>query len=362
MKIVFVSQPLSTGGAERVVAALANKFVELGHEVKVVVVDNGDSNIYYTHEEIEFIHIAKPSNPFFDLLYRAKKMRTYFAEYKPDVIIPFTTQKNVSVLLATLFTKHKVIACERNNPKEDPSNKILRMLRILLFWTAEGFVFQTENARDYFTKGIRSKSIVIPNPISEMLIEAWQGEREKRIVMASRLNPQKNIDMAIDAMEIISKKYPDYVLEIYGKSYAGLYDYENHLKKRVEEKKLQDHVAFKGFCSNVHERIKKASIFLITSNHEGMSNSLMEALALGLVCISTDDPNGGAKALIQDRKNGMLVPVGDSEACTAALVEAISDGDLRKKCSKNAIKIRDEMSIDRIANKWLEYINEVVRR
>lgn len=360
MKIVFVSQPLSTGGAERVVAALANRFYELGHEVKIVVVDNGDDNVYYTYPDIEFIHIAKPANPIADLVYRAKKMRCYFNTYHPDIIIPFTTQKNVSTLLATLFSKHKVIACERNNPASDPSNKILRILRKLLFWTAEGYVFQTEEAKDYFSKRIQERSCVIPNPIKDDLIQPWNGVRDKKIVMASRLNRQKNIEMAIDAFEEISKKHPDYRLEIWGKSYLGSYDYENELKQRAFDKGLEKYVIFKGFSPNVHEEMKDASIFLITSNHEGMSNSLMEALALGLPSISTDDPNGGARALITDHENGILIPVGDTKACVNALDELINNRDLCQKLSFNAMKLREELSVEHIAEQWLSYLNRVL--
>lgn len=361
MKIVFVSQPLSTGGAERVVAALANKFHEMGNEVRIVVVDNGDQNVYYTHPGIEFIHIDKPKNPIIDLLYRAKKMRCYFNDYKPDIIIPFTTQKNVSVLLATLFSKHKVIACERNNPASDPPNKFLRILRALLFWTAEGYVFQTNEARDYFSRKIQKKSIVIANPIKDDIIQPWEGDSEKRIVMASRLNAQKNIEMAINAMETIIKKFPDYKLEIYGKSYQGLYEYENMLKSMVKNKRLESVVLFKGFSPNIHEQIRSAKVFLITSNHEGMSNSLMEAMALGLPCISTDDPNGGARALIKDRINGILIPVGDATKCAEALEEVLSDYELASRISYNAKKIRNEMSIEKIASMWISYIESVIK-
>jgi glycosyltransferase involved in cell wall biosynthesis len=360
MKIVFVSQPLSTGGAERVVAVLANRFHELGNEVKIIVVENGDKNIYYTHPEIEFIHIAKPSNPIVDLLYRAREMRKFFNEYHPDIIIPFTTQKNVSTLLATLFSNHKVIACERNNPISDPTNKILRILRKMLFWTAEGFVFQTEEAKHFFSKRIQERSCVIPNPIKDDLIQPWTGLREKKIIMASRLNPQKNIEMAVDAMQEISIEHPDYRLEIWGKSYFGFYDYENALKQRVIDKKLENCVSFMGFSSNVHEEMKDASIFLITSNHEGMSNSLMEALALGLPCVSTDDSNGGARALIKDHVNGILIPVGDTKACSNALNELICNVDLRQRLSVNAMKLRDELSVKRIADQWLAYMKQVL--
>ncbi len=361
MKIVFVSQPLSTGGAERVVAVLANRFYELGNEVKIIVVDNGDENIYYTHPEIEFIHIAKPANPIIDLLCRAIAMRKFFDEYKPDIIIPFTTQKNVSALLATLFSEHKVIACERNNPASDPTNKILRVLRKLLFWTAEGYVFQTEEAKNYFSRRIQKRACVIPNPIKFDLIQPWIGEREKKIIMASRLNPQKNIEMAIDAMKEILIDHSDYRLEIWGKSYDGCFEYEHSLKRRVVENRLDNNIFFMGFSPNIHEEMKDATAFLITSNHEGMSNSLMEALALGLPCISTDDSNGGARALIADHENGILISVGDTQGCINALEEIIVNAELRKKLSHNAVKIRDELSVDKISEKWINYIISVLK-
>ena len=361
MKIVFVSQPLSTGGAERVVATLANRFYELGNEVKIVVIDNGDENVYFTYPEIEIIHIAKPSNPVIDLLYRSGKMRKYFNKYHPDVIIPFTTQKNVSTLLATLFSKHIVIACERNNPVSDPSNKILRFLRKILLWTSKGYVFQTEEAKEYFSKSIQKRACVIPNPIKSDLIQPWFGDRDKKIVMASRLNQQKNIEMAIDAMEVVTKKHPEFRLEIWGKSYEGLYEYEFSLKKRVVEKRLENNVIFMGFSPNIHEEMKDATAFLITSNHEGMSNSLMEALALGLPCVSTNDSNGGARALITDHENGILINVGDTQACISALEEIIENDKLRYKLSHNAVKIREELSVDKISEKWTNYIISVLK-
>lgn len=361
MKIAFVSQPLCSGGSERVVAALANAFDDLGHEVKIIVVDNGDENVYPTNDAIEFIHIDKPKNPVTDLFHRALRMRKFFSAYKPDIIIPFTTQKSVSALLAVLFTKHKVIACERNNPSEDPSNKFLRVLRKLLYWRADGFVFQTQQAKEYFSLKIQSRARVIFNPISSNIVEPWNGPRTKRIVMASRLYPQKNIAMAIDAMAEIAKKYPEYTLEIYGKGYQGQDEYEKKLLKQIADLNLQNNVMLKGFSSNLHLDIRDASVFLLTSDHEGMSNSLIEAMALGLPCISTDDPNGGARALISTGENGVLIPVGDKEACIRSLNILLGDAELRNRIANNAVKVREELSINRIANQWIGFILEVIK-
>lgn len=362
MKIVFVSQPLCSGGAERVVATLANAFDDRGHEVKIIIVENGDKNVYRTNDSIEIIHIDKPKNPLIDLLHRAGQMRSCFYQYKPDVIIPFTTQKNVSALLAALFTPYPVIVCERSTPKHDPANKMLRILRKFLFFTGEGFVFQTEAARQFFSKKIQSRSVVIPNPINDFMIEPYTQEKSQRIVMVCRIDRVKNIEMAIDAMTEIAKLHPGYTLEIYGKSYFGYEGYEDTLRKRAFDKNLEDVVVFKGFSNDVHNEIKDAEAFLLTSNHEGMSNALIEAMALGLPCVATDVDSGSVRAFIDDHYNGLLIPVEDTEACIRALDELLSDADLRKQISTNARKIREELSVNHISQRWMEYIKKVARQ
>ena len=355
MKIVFVTQPLSTGGTERVVAALANRFFELGHEVKIIIVDNGDKNTYFTYKGIELINIDKPNNFVIDFFHRARVIRKYLKNYKPDVVLPFATQKNVSVLFAMLFTNQKIIISERNNPYKDPRSRYLRILRKLLYFTADGYVFQTEGAKGYFSKSIQKRACVIPNPINSFIPDVWEGDREQRVVMVNRLDSQKNIKMGIDAFSHVVKKYPQYRLEIYGKG-----PLEKELQQYITEKNLNEKVILKGFCTNVTEQIRNAEIYLLTSDYEGMSNSLMEALALGLVCISTDHPTGGAKALIKNGENGLLIPIRNIEACAKAINKVLSSDSLRIKLSENAVRIREQLSIENIAVQWETYIRKII--
>ena len=99
---------------------------------------------------------------------------------------------------------------------------------------------------------------------------------------------------------------------------------------------------------------------MLTSDYEGMSNSLMEAMALGLVCISTDDSNGGAKSIIKDGENGVLIPVRNTKACIYALNKVVESEEFREKLSRNAVKIRNDLSIGNVAVQWLEYIKKIV--
>ena len=98
-------------------------------------------------------------------------------------------------------------------------------------------------------------------------------------------------------------------------------------------------------------------MFVSSSDFEGMSNSMLEAMALGLPCVCTDCPAGGARAVIKDGENGLLTPVGDSHALYLAMKKVAENPELAAKLSKNSVKIREEQSVDKIIKKWMELIN-----
>ena len=89
--------------------------------------------------------------------------------------------------------------------------------------------------------------------------------------------------MLIKAFSIFHSLHKNYHLFIYGNE-----ELLNDLKLLAEEKNIQNYVHFEGFCENIHEKIKDAEQFVLSSNYEGMSNALMEAMMMGLPCISTD--------------------------------------------------------------------------
>jgi glycosyltransferase involved in cell wall biosynthesis len=179
-----------------------------------------------------------------------------------------------------------------------------------LYKKADGFVFQTEDAAKYFEGIIKCDSKIIPNPINPKFIkEPYKGEREKNIVTVGRLESQKNQKMLIEAFGKIESKYPEYSLLIYGDGSK-----KEELQDLIKEKGLENKVILKGKIDDVENVIDKAKMFVLSSDYEGMPNALMEAMALGLPCISTDCPCGGPRYLMENGKSGLLVPVGNSDA------------------------------------------------
>ncbi len=140
---------------------------------------------------------------------------------------------------------------------------------------------------------------------------------EKHILMASRLSPEKNIPLAIKAMKEVVEKYPKVGLIITGSGVE-----EARLKKLVKDLGLSKNVVFEGWQDDLASYYKTADLFLLTSNYEGYGMTIVEALSSGCPVVMTDV--GCAGDVVQSGKNGLVVPVGDEKALTAAVCQVLS--------------------------------------
>ena len=159
----------------------------------------------------------------------------------------------------------------------------------------------------------------------------------------------KNHELLFNAFADFSKQFPEYELHIYGQG-----ELEQKLKEHAKDLKISDKITWHGFRKDVTEEIKDAGMFISTSNYEGISNSMLEALAMGIPSICTDCPIGGARSYIEHGKNGLLIPVRDKDALTKAMIQIASDDSFADKLSENAAKLRDKYSVNSIAVKFLE--------
>ena len=125
---------------------------------------------------------------------------------------------------------------------------------------------------------------------------------------------------------------------------------------QIREAGIVENVEFLPFSVNVHEKIIKDAMYVNSSDYEGMSNAMLEAMAIGMPVVCTDCPIGGASSIIKNHVNGMLVPVSDSKALYQAMKMIIENQELEKQISVNASKIRQELSLTNIAEMWMELI------
>ena len=353
MNIVFTISQLSGGGAERVVSLLSGCFVEKGNTVTIITFLDKE-RVYPLNEKVRLEELKCSSERFIGTISQIRALRKKIKNIRPDVIISFLPVVNMITLVADLGLNSKVIVSERNAPYQNPRKKVVRVMRDFLYHLSDGFVFQTMDARDYFGKYAIERGTVIANPLTGTLPEPYKGIRKKKFVTAVRLDPQKNLEMLIDAFSRFEKLYPDYTLEIYGEG-----SQRSYLENKCKEMNVENKVVLKGFSKNLHENILDASAFIMSSNYEGMSNSLLEALALGVPVISTDHPIGGARMFIKNGNNGILTKVGDTDEMFNALLFAANNPEKMQAMADEAIRIRQQISVEKIVSQWMSYIEKV---
>lgn len=351
MNILFLVDSIASGGAGRVVSQLASEMSRLGNIVTVMTMSS-DKKMYALHSEVKFepLFKGKKISPINKILLIHQKC----VENNADVLISFMAELNVYSILASLGARWKVVVSERNDPATIPSEEIIRVLRKMTYNFADGYVFQTKEAKEYFSQRIQRRSTIIYNPLSCEITCSQQVKRVKTIVGVGRLSSQKNFSLLISAFASIADKYVDYTVDIYG---------DGPLREKLEElakaKGLSNRVIFHGQVENLLDVIRDSAVFVMSSDYEGMSNALIEALALGLPVISTDHAGGGAKELIIDGFNGLLVPVGDEKALAEKIDYVLANPDIGYNLSKNAISIREKLALPNVCNEWLSYINSI---
>lgn len=358
MKICFYINTISRGGAERVVANLANYLVGK-HQVTLI------NSFKYSDDEYELdnriVHLYMDNNHFRSRLhknlYRIKYLKKYIKNERPDVVISFMAEPNFRLIAASRRVKTKAIISVRNDPYREYSGFINRFLARHYLTKADGCVFQTKDAMSFFPSKFQQKSKVILNSVSQSFFDAEFNGSRKNIVTCGRLTKQKNHEFLLKCFANV-KDLTDDNLIIFGTGSLKPY-----LQSLCENYGISDRVVFGGQITDVINAIKSAKIFVLSSNFEGMPNALMEAMALGVPCISTDCPCGGPRSIIDNGKNGLLVPVGNQEQMINALKKLLLNEKLQDSFSvkgrKNAYSLFNSKKIN---EEWEKYILEVLNR
>lgn len=413
-KVMFILHTYSVGGAERRCVCVANYLALHGVKVKIVLLDinkmyncKKDNNgleidigfadspaveipvnpqvelVYLLHKNEKPLtegnitcipynennrllkhaddHIKNPDNEIknkaknqleqLEELYinRIYQYVRHFPEYK---VVSWMTFCNLATAVALYDLPNDFAFVECTAPDiEFPKESGFNYLKEMFYHRADAAFFQTEEMKKYYTYLPYIKAYVIPNPLLADLPKPSTGKRNKNIVNFCRVEKPKNLELLIDTFALLHTKYPDYRLHIYGDG-----SQKEKLKAMVKQMGLKNEVIFFDFTANVHEKVLNDAIFVSTSNREGISNSMLEAMAIGLPVVCTDCYGGGAKAMIEDGKNGLLVPMDDKFALLDAIEKIVKSSKLSEKFSKNAVKIKKKLSISNIGKMWEEAI------
>ena len=358
---LFISS-LQKGGSERVMVNLAEFFHRNHYEVILVTQYKNDVEYeilpeirrVYSEPDKELLNESRIHN----FKVRFVTLRNIWKNYKPDVILAFLGKNNLMAIATSAFLPVRTVVSVRGEPTMEYEGKLMQFLAKFMFRFADGVVLQTKQALGFFPKRVQKKAMVLPNPLNPAFLKHRPAvEKEDLIVAAGRLDENKNHAMLIHAFAKIAAEYPNMKLIIYGEG-----DSREQLEKLIEEKELTDRISLPGSVTDVADRISKARIFTLTSNTEGMPNSIMEAMALGIPVISTDCPCGGPATLIKDGENGLLVPVGDAYALSDAFRKILSNPEFEQKLGENARQITVELNPDKVNNEWKKYLTHIAKK
>ncbi len=387
---------LQKGGAERVMSNLADYFFEQGYKVTLVTTYLAPNEYDVRHaawkrvpagaEGAELVADLDENPAWVDphggekggidrvfsallkseqksralnLQLRRKKLQKIWREIKPDVILSFSGKNNIMALSTATREDIKVVVSVRADPDMEYSSLGLRSSMLATFGKAAGVIVQSNGAKEKFPGYIQKKCVILPNSMDPSFIrKRYIGEREKRIVMVARFHSNKNHALVMEAFKDATKdRFQDYKLVFYGDGPDRL-----KLQHHAVSLGISDRVVFKGNVKHVAEHIEKARAFILASDHEGMPNSLIEAMSLGLACISTDCPCGGPRDLITDGINGLLIPVRDKEAMTAAMIKVMENDNFVDKLGEAATRVQKRFAPDVANAMWKDYFDRILRQ
>lgn len=348
-RICFVMPTMSGGGAERVVSVLANEFIKAGYDVTLMLTNS--TQIVYDLDKRIHIDTGCVTRKL-GFIGQIRAIREKMKAVSEMAFISMMDDQNLFTLLAGIGQKNKVIISQRNDPHRAFGNRrFISKIHPWLYTCADKVVFQTYDARDFYPKYARRKYHVILNPLNEKLPIREVSNRSKRVVTVCRLHAQKNLALAIDAFKELNSRFPEYVFEIYGEG-----EKENELRRHVHDIGLDGKVLFKGFRKDIYDCIYDATMFVLSSDFEGLSNSMIEALALGIPTIATDCPIGGSRMVIENGVNGYLVPIRNKERLADAMIDIASHPDVQRRFSEQSSLLRQKLSAPSIARQWLSVI------
>lgn len=364
--IAFVTFDLQNGGAEKMLAFVAKSTLKIANEVYVIsLYDNNpeiklDSRIkvIYANNDLDD---SKPYKKISDKLKTVMvlliSLRQQIKLLNPSILVAFGVVPLTLLFLANMGLKGIIIGSERRAPEKLPLK--YRILSKFTYTFSDGMVFQLDGARKIYNKHVKNTSTVIPNPYitdSEILYDI--RKREKTITTAAaRFEYEKGIDILINAFYIVSQKHPEYKLLIYGPAKD-----KNQYRHLIMKLNLENKIIFPGISKNVAGSVINTSVFVLPSRSEGIPNTLIEVMGVGIPTVSCDCSPGGPKFLTANGKRGILVKVDDYEEMSRGIIKIIEDVPFAQMLSERSLEVKNLLNVEKISAQWNEYFLKIFNK
>lgn len=348
MNICFLEGDMSRrGGTERMTAFLANKFITT-ENVYVVSLNMINNDIFYNLDK----RIAHNRNPKTKLVSKILWIRKFLKQNKIDVLVNVDIGIAFYGILASKGLKLKVITWEHSNFYNNWNSKIFPYLRKIAFKYSDTLVVLTEKDKKNYLNNIKAKTpiYVIANPIKQH--DFFYDCNSKIILSAGGLIKIKRFDRVIEIAKNILFEYDDWKWVICGDG-----EERSALEKMINKAGLNEKVMLLGTIKNMEDQYKQASMFVLTSDIEGLPMVLLEAKSWGLPLISFDIMTGPSD-IIRNNINGYLIDNYSTTEMTNKIINLIDNVEKRKIFSKNTVLDMEKFNEEYILKQWYLLIME----
>lgn len=381
MKIIYcIPDTYKPGGIERVVSIKANYFVEVeGYEVFIITSGQGSKKPFYQFSEkiiffdlkIDYDEMLK-ENILKRILLRRKKRNLHkkklselLKRIKADIVISTLTHE--ADFLPNIKDGSKKILefhfCKGHKKLMANSFNFSFLTKLAYFYRAwieenriipkyDQFVVLTEEDKENW----RANNVIsIPNVLPFENVSK-SNLTNRKIIAVGRLDAQKGFDRLIKIWRSIVDSCPGWILEIYGNG-----DDKETLENQINEFGISNTCSINAPVNNIINKYLESSIFVMTSRYEGMPMTMLEAMSVGVPCVSYNF-KCGPRDIINDDIDGYVIKEGDEEAFGKKLISIVNNNSLRYQMGQNAKENITRYSINNVMIKWVELFKSITEK
>lgn len=357
-RITLAIHSLHGGGAERITASMANYWAEQGDQVTLITLDAATRDRYSVAETVDRVglDVMEHSSSLLSALRnnarRLWRLRRAIRASQPDHVVSLVVQMNVLTLMACAGLGLDVVVCERIDPRHHRIGPVWSCLRRLTYPFCRALTVQTEQVARYARRFVGKRRVyVVPNPVLEQRCELSDEElvaqgRDRYVVAAGRLVPQKGFDRLVEAFGKLADKHRLWKLRLLGDGPE-----RERLEALIRRTNLEGRVELTGWISLPQAIFRRSDLYVLSSRYEGFPMVLLEAMACGLPVISFDCPSGPAE-IVRHGIDGLLVPAGDVAGLAEAMDRLMSDEKERRRLAGRAREVLERFPLDGFFRRW----------
>lgn len=362
MKLLIFIHSLSGGGAERVTANLANYWAASGWRVTIVTLAPIENDFYQLHHSIQRISLdlaTDSRNVLLGIVHNLRRihaLRQLILKLKPEAALAMMTTANILLALASIGIKDcRAIGSERIHPPQLPISEFWRFLRRYSYALLDCVVVLSSETQQWLTSHTKVRhTVIIPNPVIYPLaqqppllrLDALLNPQRNYLLAVGRLSAQKNFELLLKVFAELANTNLDWDLIILGEG-----ELRSALETQIIQLSLQQRVHMPGRAGNVGDWYQRVDLYVLTSDFEGFPNTLLEAMAYGLPCVSFDCDTG-PRDIIQHGINGILVPAENATLLIKALDKLMNNAALRQTYATKAKEVQLTFNISQLVQMW----------